>query len=636
MLFAGLLVLLAATRGDSQPLPLGRGWLEQAPIQYAKEDFFIPMRDGVKLDTIVYEPEDTRTDYPILLDRTPYPIRRMRPPAYLARAGYIFAFQSVRGRYRSQGSFILMKPELNSLRNPHAVDEITDSYDTIKWLVKHIPHNNHRVGLMGTSYDGFEAVAGMIDAPRELKVVSPQAPQTDWFVGDDVHHHGAYLLDSAFGWAAVCLHRAAPPSPSTSSQCSRSPWTMAPDGFNYGTPDGYDFFLNHEPLERLTNLLEGEVPGWTQWMDHPTYDRYWRSRDILPHIRDAKPAILDVGGWYDPYDFYGTLHVSESLAHQSPTATVTLVIGPWYHGQWLEQEKQPTDLVAAAWGAGKYYREHVLIPFLGHYLKGAAGPHLPRALVFDTGRSVWKRFSHWPPANLEQVHLYLHADGQLSFESPTSAEPATFDQYVSNPKTPVPYTPALATTLDDQYMVRDQRFLGRRPDVLVYESNPLTSNTTVAGSIVVHLFASTSGTDSDWIVRLIDVYPDTQPVYLPSASEFILPGDQSDRPGFELLVRGDGLRGKFRDSLAHPKSMVPGKVARITFTMNDVFHTFKQGHRIMVCVQSTWFPRFDLDPQTFVDIYTASDSDFRSATERIYHSRRYPSSLAFGVVPTVN
>lgn len=633
-LLAGLVALLAAVCADGQTLAARM----PEPTQYAIKEYFIPMRDGVKLDTIVYQPMDTRADYPILLDRTPYPIRGRQPAPGLARAGYIFAFQSVRGRYRSEGSFILMTPELHSHTNPRAVDDSTDSYDTIKWLVKNIPDNNGRVGLLGTSYDGFEAVAGMIDAPPELKVVSPQAPQTDWFVGDDVHHHGGFMLDSAFGWGVACLHRSGPPSPPTATRCS--PFgggdEIEPEGFNYGTPDGYDFFLNHEPLERLTKLLNGEVPQWSHWMDHSTYDGYWRSRDILPYIRNVKPAVLDVGGWYDPNDFYGTLHVSESLEGQSPTTPATLVIGPWYHGQWLEQEMRPADLVAAAWPAAQYYQQHVLLPFLAHYLKGAPNPHLPRALIFDTGQNIWRRFNQWPPAHTEKAQLYLHTDGKLGFQTPSSSGPSAFDQYVSDPKSPVPYTPILGTNLDYQYMVRDQRFLGRRPDVLVYESKPLSSDVTIVGPIVAHLFASTSGTDSDWIVRLIDVSPVSAPVYLPAASQIILPTDQSDQPGFELLVRGDGMPGKFRDSLEHPKAMVPGKVTRITISMDDVLHTFKKGHRIMVQVQSTWFPRFDLNPQTFVDIYSASPSDFRSATERIYHSNRYPSSLAFGIFPAAH
>ncbi len=626
-------LLLVSAGADGGGLPPQTVASMPMPIRYARSEYLIPMRDGVRLDTVVYEPLGSRADYPIILERTPYDIHGGRPPPSLAAAGYIFAFQSVRGRYESQGSFILMTPELTSHARPDAVDASTDSYDTIKWLVKYLPHNNRRVGLIGNSYPGFYAVAGMIDAPPELKVVSPQAPQADWFVGDDVHHHGAFLLDSTFGFVARCLHRVAPPSAST--QCNDSGYEVyEPDGFNYGTPNGYDFFLSYEPLPRLTNLLQGNVPGWMEVMDHGTYDPYWRSRDILPHIRDVKPAVLDVGGWYDANDFYGTLHVSESLARQSPGTPATLVIGPWYHGQWWEERSLPSDLLKSAWPPVEYYQEHVFLPFLAHYLKGAPDPRLPRALVFDTGQNAWQRFDRWPPAHVEQVHLYLHAGEQLNFESPTAAEPSAFDQYVSDPKSPVPYTPVLGTDLDNQYMVRDQRFLGRRPDVLVYESEPLTSDVTVAGPIVVRLFASTSGTDSDWIVRLIDVSPQTAPAYLPDASQLILPGDQSDQPGFELLVRGDAMRGKFRESLEHPAPMVPGRATPITFTMDDVFHTFQQRHRIIVQVQSTWFPRVDLNPQTFTDIYSASAGDFRPATERIYHSTRYPSSLVFGVIPS--
>lgn len=634
-LMAAALVLFAGIAGAENTALSKTGAETSVPHHYTWHEFRIPMRDGVELQTIVYQPDDALIDSPILLERTPYHGAPYiaRPLQAFAAAGYIFVFQHVRGRYGSQGSFVLMTPQRDSKGSRTDVDESTDTFDTIDWLVRHIPHNNHRVGLRGISYPGFFAAAGMINAHPALKAVSPQAPQTDWFVGDDVHHHGAFLLDSIFGFMSRCLHRSTDSSDST--QCSESDYDASQsDGFDYGTSDGYEFFLRYEPLDRIEPaLFRNDVSAWLELMQHGTYDAYWRARNLLPHLRDVRPAVLVVGGWYDPNDFYGSLHVSASLSRQSPATSVALVVGPWYHGQW-EDRQDKTALVPSGAPTAEFFRKSVELPFFEHYLKDAPNPNLPRALMFETGTDMWRQFGEWPPVNAKATHLYLRGNGKLSFEPPEDSSGSSFDEYVSDPKYPVPYTPVLTTNLDPQYMERDQRFIRHRPDVVVYESEPLTSDITIAGPIIPHLLVSTTGSDSDWIVRLIDVVPASEPSYAPASSQIILSADQSDLGGSQMLVRGDVARAKFRNSLEHPQPMQAGQVTPLEFTMDDVLHTFKKGHRIMVQIHSTWFPLVDLNPQQFVDIYSASESDFRPATQRIYHSKAYPSMLTFGVLPT--
>ncbi len=572
---------------------------------YASHDVDIAMRDGVKLHTVIVAPLADKNAYPILLSRTPYGADNRKssldPP--FAKAGYIFVFQDVRGRYGSGGKFLWMTPEHHP--GGTGTDESTDTFDTIDWLVKNLPHNNGRVGLIGISYGGFFAAAGAIDAHPALKAVSPQAPQTDWFVGDDLHHNGAFFLAGYFDFTAICGEAAVP------MICAR------PKHFHIGTSDGYKFFLGVGPLPEFDKkFFHGRFPGWMETMAHGTYDSYWQQRNLLPHLKSLRPAVLAVGGWYDANDMYGSLHVFDAVRRQSPDTPVALVMGPWYHAQWSPQHDDGHHIDALDFGAptSDFFDEQMELPFFEHYLRGAPDPHLPAATVFDTGAKAWRQYAAWPPENVVKTPLYFTAGKTLSF-SPGAQ--AAFDEYVSDPANPVPSTARVTMDMDRDYMAEDQRFAAARPDVLVYESEPLTSDVTVAGAVTPHLFVSTTGTDGDFVVKLIDVHPDSE---------------AKPMAGFEELVRGDVLRAKFRDSLEKPKPLVAGQITPISFAMQDAFHTFKTGHRIMVQIQSSWFPLVDRNPQSFVDIYKARPADFRKATQQLYFGGMQASRLDLPVM----
>jgi hypothetical protein len=610
---------------------------------YRKHEYQIPMRDGVLLFTAVYTPLDTTSTYPILLSRTPYGVGPYGPNAYpevlrpghdFERSGYIFVYQDVRGRFKSGGTFVQMTPHKDVKHGTRDVDESTDTYDTIDWLIRTIPRNNGRAGLWGISYVGFYAAAGTIDAHPALKAVSPQAPQADWFVGDDVHHNGAFLLTSAFNWMAMCGRR-----DSTAGMGCGEP-------FDFGTPDGYNFYLALGALSNIdAKYFHGTVPGWTELMDHGTYDSLWQSRDILPHLRDIRPAVLSVGGWYDANNLYGALHVYESIRRQSPTTSARLVLGPWWHGQWSIDPGDSINSLRFGAHTGTFFRTTIQFPFFEYYLKGRGPSKLASVYAFETGANRWRMFGAWPPAT-QRRSLYLRAGGTISLDAPSDTSSAAFDEYVSDPAHPVPYVPALSTDMDPDYMSQDQRFAANRPDVLVYESAPLDSDVTIAGPITPDLVVSTTGTDADWVVKLIDVHPELSPgeQWAGAKTETAMDAKRahllyyaeqaSPMRGFEELVRGDVMRGKFREGLDRPMPFTPGALTHVRFETLDVFHTFKRGHRIMIQIQSTWFPLVDRNPQRFEDIYHAADGDFQKATQRVYRSATQSSAVVVGVLPT--
>ncbi len=589
---SGATAIAANSSQKAAPLPAG----------YRLSRFQIAMRDGVHLDTIVLAPADTTRSYPILLVRTPYEIAgswSYLEPAF-SNAGYIFVMQSVRGRYKSEGDFIQMTPLKKVKRSRMDIDASTDTFDTIDWLVKNVPRNNGRVGLRGVSYGGFYAAAGMIDAHPALKAVSPQAPQADWFAGDDVHHNGAFLLASAFSFFSMCDRRA-----DNSHTCA---WA-APLA-----EDGYKFFLDMGPLSNAdANYLHGQSPEWQVMMGHGTYDELWQARDILPHLRDIRPAVLVVSGWYDANNLYGALHVFDAVHRNSPATPDTLVVGPWAHGQWVWDKGESLGVLRFGSATSKDFIKSIELPFFEAYLKGDGRPNLPVARVFDTGRNSWSSFDAWPPKAAEKKTLYLHAHGALGFEPPPPVGTG-YDEYVSDPNQPVPFVRDHGFDMDRDYMAQDQRFIGNRPDVLTYQTAPLTEDMTVIGPLLPRLVVSSSATDSDWVVKVIDVHPDE--------------GD-----AVQELVRGDVMRAKFRNSLSNPMPMQPGQATSIDFTMLDVYHTFKKGHRIMVQVQSSWFPLVDRNPQQFEDIYRAKAEDFRKATQRVLHSPQHASHIDIGVLP---
>ncbi len=607
--------------------------LEYIKANYTKYEYQAPMRDGKKLFTAVYVPKDAAQSYPILLSRTPYsvgPYGADRYPASLypgekfVREGYIFVRQDVRGRWKSEGQFTNVTPHKPVKRGPQRdglpatvqdVDESTDTYDTIEWLIKNIPNNNGRVGMLGISYPGFYSAAGMIDAHPALKAVSPQAPVPDWFIGDDFHHNGALYLAHAFNFFA----RFERPHP--------EPGTFDTGSFNAGTPDGYRFFLNIGPLSNVNiRHFKNLVPYWNELMEHANYDAYWQARNILPHLKSIKPAVMTVGGWFDAEDLYGPLKIYEAVEKSSPGAYNILVMGPWYHGGWAGSDGDALGHVRFGSKTGVFYRENIEFPFFNYHLKGKGELKLPEAYVFETGTNIWRSYDAWPPKNAAAKSLYFHPGGRLSFEPPaeSAAASAAFDEYVSDPAKPVPYIGGTAFNMTREHMVEDQRFASSRTDVLVYETEPLTEDLTLAGPVVPDLYVSTTGTDSDWVVKLIDVYPADVPDPDPNPTGVRL-------GGFQQLVRGELFRGRFRNSFEKPEPFVPGKVARVRFTMPDVNHTFRRGHRVMIQVQSSWFPLVDRNPQKFVDIYHARAEDFQKATERVYRARPSASSVQVSV-----
>ena len=593
------------------------------PIEarYAKSEVRIPMRDGKELFTAVYTPRDTSRSYPVMLTRTPYSVgpygstaypRGLGPSSRFADEGFIFVYQDVRGRYMSEGDFVHMTP-WRGMAGAAATDESTDTYDTIEWVVKHIPHNNGRVGIWGISYPGFFTAAALVNAHPALKAASPQAPQADWFLGDDVHHHGAFLLASAFDFFT------------TSGLARPKPTTEHPHRFDFGTDDGYAFFLAMGPLANADRkYIKGGAPFWNDMMAHGTDDAFWEARRVGPHLQSVKPAVLTVSGWYDANNLHGALIVHEAITRQSPATSNRIALGPWSHGQWSRGTGDALGDLRFGTKTSEFFRDSIEFPFFKYYLEGGELLNLAPATAFETGSNRWRTFDSWPPKAATPKALYLHSAGALSLVAPLRGEGEAFDQYVSDPAAPVPFLERHNTGMKPDYMAYDQRFTSARPDVLVYRSEPLATDLTIAGSVRPTLFVSTSGTDGDWIVKLIDVHPDS------SSNDGTT---NATTGGFEELVRGDVMRGKFRDSYSHPKAFVPGKVEKVSFGMDDVLHTFKKGHRIMVHIQSSWFPLVDRNPQQFVDIYNAKPTDFARATERIYHSAVHASNIELPVLP---
>jgi uncharacterized protein len=605
---------------------------------YTKYEYRIPMRDGVHLFTSVYVPKDTTHAYPFLINRTPYSVgpygvdlyrTRLGPSPDFDKAGYIFVNQDVRGRFMSEGTFVEMRPHIDNKKSKQDVDDSSDLYDTIEWLLKNIPNNNGNAGIWGISYPGFFTSASIIDSHPALKAASPQAPMTDLFMGDDAYHDGAFMLDANFDFYAFFKPQENPQLP---------PKTPVP--FDYGTKDGYEFFLNAGALSNLGKYLEGKSALWDDQVHHDTYDDYWKARNLAPHMKNIHCAVLTVGGWFDAEDPQGPFSTFHAIDKNNSGIFNALVVGPWVHGGWGRYNGEHLGRVEFSFNTGEYYRKNILFPFFEQYLKNNGEAKLPKAYVFETGTNVWRRYSAWPPKAAVAKTLYFRESGGLSFDSPSADAPG-FDEYVSDPAKPVPFINYVATDVPREYMLSDQRFADSRTDVLVYETPVLEKDVTIAGPVSPRLFVSTSGSDSDWDVKLIDVYPADYP-----DSKFDEPrAEDKDKPqtdvgppafsmgGYQQLVRGEPFRGKFRHSFEKPEPFAPGKVEEIDFTMPDVNHTFRRGHRIMVQVQSSWFPLTDRNPQTFLNIPDAKPSDFVKATERVYRTKGEASGIVLGVLP---
>jgi uncharacterized protein len=597
---------------------------------YTKYEYRIPMRDGVRLFTAVYVPKNASQSYPFLMNRTPYSVspygvdhypKRLGPSDEFEKAGYIFVYQDVRGRYMSEGTFVEMRPHIDHKTSPKDVDDASDTYDTIDYLLKHVPNNNGRVGIWGTSYPGFYTSASIIDSHPALKAASPQAPMTNLFMGDDTYHGGAFMLDANFGFYTLFRPQDNPTPPEPSIP------------FDFGTPNDYEFYLKVGPISNLDKVyLKGSNPLYNDQMYHDTYDDYWKARDLAPHLRNIHCAVLAVGGWYDAEDLAGPMLVYHSIEKNNPGTVNTIVEGPWVHGGWARSDGDHLGDVKFNAKTSEYFRKNIQFPFFEHYLKDK-GEAMPEAYMFETGTNVWRKYESWPPAQAKAKMLYFHAGGKLSFEAPGADEGS--DSYVSDPAHPVPFVGYVTDTVPQRYMVDDQRFAATRSDVLVYQSDPLREDVTIAGPISPKLKVATTGTDSDFVVKLIDVYPNDYPNPESDAAvgKRVIDTPALQMGGYQELLRGEPMRGKFRNSWEKPEPFVPGKMVDVNFTMPDLDHTFRKGHRIMVQVQSSWFPLVDRNPQTFTDIPNAKPSDFKTATETVYHSGDAASGVEVLVVP---
>jgi uncharacterized protein len=586
---------------------------------FDKSEVMIPMRDGAKLHTEYYTPKNATGPLPILLERTPYGISApdkgisgmIRRYAEMVPDGYIFAFQDIRGRYGSEGKFVMLRP-LHDPGDSSGVDESTDTYDTIGWLVKNVPNNNGRVGLDGISYDGFLVTMGMINPHPALKAASEQACMGDTWLGDDFFHNGAFRLSYAFEYTALL-------------ESSNENFSFSFDSF-----DVYDFYFR---LGALSNANEkyfhGKLPTWNEFVAHPSYDDFWKHHAVAYGLKEPTVPDLNVAGWWDQEDFYGPMATYARLEKSDSNHLNYLVAGPWNHGGWGGGSGKSLGEIPFGSDTSVYFRQNIEAPWFAYWLKDKGSLPLKEALLFQTGSNNWVQFDSWPPRDAQVRNLYFREDGKLSFDPPPSDTDTAFDSYVSDPAHPVPYRhrPIDMTYPEDHpgswytWLVQDQRFVDDRPDVLTWQTGELTEDVTIAGQVTAKLFASTTGSDSDWIVKLIDVYPEKYP-------------DDWKLSGYELMISDEIFRGRYHKSFEKPEALKPGAITPFTIDLHTADHVFKKGHRIMVQVQSTWFPLYDRNPQKFVpNIFEAKDANYQKATQRIYRSKRFPSSVEIMTLP---
>jgi len=575
---------------------------------YSKKELTITMRDGVKLFTNLYIPKDKATQHPILMTRTPYSCAPYgennyskiwnSARSYFAKDQYIIVQQDVRGRWMSEGSFVDVRPFNPNKKTNQDTDEASDTYDTIDWLVKNVANNNGNVGVYGTSYPGFYATMAALSNHPALKATSPQAPVTDWFAGDDFHHNGAFMLMDAFGFY------------SSFGKPRPLPTTKGPTGFNFPIQDSYEFYMRNGTLPQLSKLMGDSIAFWNDLMNHPNYDDWWKKRNDRNYVQNisAKIPTLIVGGLFDAEDCYGAWNLYKAIEAKS-TNNNQLVMGPWYHGQWGSKDGTHLGNIQFGDNTSDWYQKNIELPFFNFYLKGKGSVEkIAEANIFFSGENKWKQFAKWPVTNMQNRDLFLTANGQLSYTSGT--DNSTTD-YISDPAKPVPYVEKAHMGRTREYMTDDQRFAARRPDVLVYQTPILSEDLTLAGPVVADLLVSISTTDADFVVKIIDVFPD----------DFNYGVDDTyPMNGYQMLVRGEIMRGKFRNSLEKPEAFVPGKPTQVKYALPDIAHTFKKGHRLMVQIQSSWFPLVDRNPQKFVDIYHASASDFQKSTIKIFNN----------------
>lgn len=605
---------------------------------YYKIERMLPMRDGISLFTALYIPKDSSVKHPILFNRTPYSCSPYGEDKFSSRIyesywinylkeGYIIAIQDVRGKFMSEGVFEDVRP-FNPNKKGKEIDEASDTYDAIEWMVNNIPGNNKRVGVFGISYPGFYSTMAALSGHPALKAVSPQAPVTDWFQGDDFHHNGAFMLMDGFSfYSGFGL-----PRPKPTNQWS--------PGFRVPSQDNYDFYLKTGALRNFSKIMGDSILFWNDLMNHPNYDAWWEARNARNFVSNVKPAMLVVGGLFDAEDCFGAWNLYKAIEEKSKNTDNRLVMGPWFHGGWGgRSDGSYLGNVRFGKKTSEYYQRNIEIPFFNFYLKlkGTVGG-IAEATVFFSGENEWRRFNEWPAKNVEYKDLYLTCSGSLSFENNSnnikpedrSKRPACFSEYISDPAHPVPYTEDVGLGRTREYMTDDQRFASRRPDVLTFSTGTLTEDITLGGPLVADLMASISTTDADFVVKLIDVFPDE---YKYDEAEFGK-GNGSSYPmgGYQMLVRGEIMRGRYRNSFAKPEAFTPGKISEVKYSLPDVAHTFKKGHKLMIQIQSSWFPLADRNPQQFVDIYKCNDSDFQKATIKIYHDNINQSKIILPVL----
>jgi len=579
------------------------------------------MRDSVKLFTSYYVPRDSTKTYPMLMMRTPYNSEPGGPDAYnyflspyyrFLKENYIIVFQDVRGCFMSEGNFEDIRPYNPDKKTNKDIDEASDTWDAVDWLVKNVPHNNGKIGVMGISYPGFYSTMAILSRHPAIKAVSPQAPVTAWFLGDDFHHNGAMFVLDCFSFYT------------SFNKPRKAPTREQSQGFKWTAQDNYQFMLEQGSLSNLKQKYFGDsVKFWNDAFAHPDYDAFWKARDPRQYLKNVKPAVMTVGGWFDAEDLYGTLHTYSAIEKQNPPDHPNfLVMGPWFHSQWGFGSAE--NLGNIYWGqdANKSYQE-LEVKFFNHYLLDKDTGKISEATIFVTGENQWKSFESWPPKNIKEQNLYLQPGGKLAFTPPSAA--SDFDEYMTDPGKPVPYAEKIHQDRIAEYMDDDQRFTSRRPDVMVYKTDTLTADITLLGPLTARLFVSTTGTDADYVVKLIDVFPE----------DFKKNPEQKNdvkMGGYQMLVRAEVMRGKYRNSFEKPEAFIPGKITEVKYDLPDIAHTFKKGHRIMIQLQNSWFPLVDRNPQKFTNIYTCKESDFQKAMQRIYHDSKNASNLRVNIL----
>lgn len=602
---------------------------------YTKKEYQIAMRDGIKLFTAVYAPKDNKEKHPILMMRTPYSCapygeENIQPRLYnfhwkeYLKEGYIMVVQDVRGRWMSEGTFMDVRPfNPNKKTNTSTgsatpdIDEASDTYDAVDWLVKKIPNNNGNVGVFGISYPGFYSTMAALSGHPAIKAVSPQAPVTEWFKGDDFHHNGAFMLCDAFGFY------------SGFGQPRPKPTTVGRGGIEHHTNDIYKYYLEIGAIKNFTKLMGDSIYFWNDMMNHPNYDEWWKARDARVGCKNIKPAMLTVGGLFDAEDCYGAWRLYEAIEKQSPTTNNKIVMGPWFHGGWSKGDGSYLGNVRFASKTSSYYQDNLEIPFFNYYLKGKGSiDKIAEATIFFSGENAWRNFNTWPPKETVMTPIYFHDNGNLSFNKSSSQNNST--NYVSDPSKPVPFTEDVLSGRTREYMTDDQRFASRRTDVITFKTGLLENDMTLAGTLIADLKVAISTTDADFVVKVIDVFPDhfeyDTLVYGKGNGENYL------MDGYEMLVRGEIMRGRYRNSFEKPEAFEPNKITTVKFELPDVAHTFKKGHRLMIQVQSSWFPLADRNPQQFIDIYHCDDKDFIKSEIKLYHDANNASSVMLPIL----